>query len=194
MTSSWDDYADGWDSNPSVIEYSEKAFASLSNRICLQGLKVLDFGCGTGLLTEKIAAHAASVFAIDSSIKMIDVLKEKQLDNVNAQAGLLTPHYLQQYSEFIHGFDLIVASSVLFFVPNLQDTLLLLKQCLKPGGYLVQWDWLQTKPNSEFGFSNKMIEQAYATARLDQVAIEHCFDIVDENQPMPVIIGIAKNQ
>ncbi len=79
MSDSWDEYAEGWDSNPDVIKYSQLAFDSLSSHYDLSGLKVLDFGCGTGLLTEKIASIAASVLAVDTSSKMIKVLMNKRL-------------------------------------------------------------------------------------------------------------------
>ena len=55
MTAEWDAYADDWDSNPDVIRYAEAAFESLVRITALDGLDILDFGCGTGLLTEKMA-------------------------------------------------------------------------------------------------------------------------------------------
>ena len=63
MSDSWDDYAIEWDANPSVIEYSNKAFNSLCKFVNLQGLSVLDFGCGTGLLAEKVAKGIKAILS-----------------------------------------------------------------------------------------------------------------------------------
>ena len=192
MSDSWDDYAESWDDNPAVQGYSVKAFGSLTKHIDLDGLRVLDFGCGTGLLTEKIASIAQAVVAIDSSTKMIDVLKQKQLDNVEAQTALLSMQYLEQHPEFIESFDLIVASSVLSFVPDLTETLQLLKRLLKTDGLLIQWDWLQNDLSSDSGFSITFIEAAYQRVGLTPVAIKQSFSILHEQNDMPVLMGIAK--
>ena len=45
--------------------------------ISVNEIRVLDFGCGTGLLTEKIAPLVNEIVAIDSSPKMIEVLRKK---------------------------------------------------------------------------------------------------------------------
>ena len=44
--------------------------------------RILDFGCGTGLLTEKLAPLVREVIAVDTSPNMIDVLRRKEIGNV----------------------------------------------------------------------------------------------------------------
>ena len=77
---SWGEQAPTWDTNPAVVAYADAAFASLGDRI-RPGMRVLDFGCGTGLLTERIAPHVAEVMAVDASPAMIEVLTAKRLPN-----------------------------------------------------------------------------------------------------------------
>ena len=74
---SWDDAAVGWDEDPMVCAYADAAFASLERLLEKRGVthagaRVLDFGCGTGQLSERFGA-AASVLAIDAAPKMIEV-------------------------------------------------------------------------------------------------------------------------
>ena len=57
MSESWDDYADDWDTNQDVITYSEKAYDSLCQLISLDGLRVLDFGCGSGVVATGAACR-----------------------------------------------------------------------------------------------------------------------------------------
>ena len=82
MSDTWDDYAKDWDTNPDAIKYSEKAFDCLVKIANFDGAEVFDLGCGTGLLTEKMATKAKSIVALDTSTKMIDVLNSKKLPNV----------------------------------------------------------------------------------------------------------------
>ncbi|MCP4436069.1 MAG: class I SAM-dependent methyltransferase [Actinomycetia bacterium] len=78
----WDEYAQGWDDNPAVRAYADAAYVSLCSRadsigFAIDGTAACDFGCGTGLLTEHLAARCSIVEAIDSSAAMLDVLGTK---------------------------------------------------------------------------------------------------------------------
>jgi 2-polyprenyl-3-methyl-5-hydroxy-6-metoxy-1,4-benzoquinol methylase len=193
MSDSWDDYADGWDSNPDVIEYSEKAFDSLSKFTSLEGLNVLDFGCGTGQLTEKIARVASSVVAIDSSSKMIEVLKNKNIHNVNSLSCEISRNSINNNPVFEADFDLIVASSVCAFVPDYEKTLSELKLLLKEGGTFVQWDWKRSNEEDDFGFTNEIIATAYSNVGLSLIRVTEEFSLTSEKGTMQVLMGIASN-
>ncbi len=193
MSDGWDEYADGWDSNSDVIEYSNKAFESLCEFINPEGLKVLDFGCGTGQLTEKIARVATSVVAIDSSAKMIEVLENKNIHNVNPLACEISSKLINENPIFEGGFDLIVASSVCAFVADYEKTLSDLKCALKEGGIFVQWDWKRGNKDDDFGFTNEIIEKAYLNVGLSPVRVAEAFSITSDSGTMQVLMGIAQN-
>ncbi|MEM8860556.1 MAG: class I SAM-dependent methyltransferase [Chloroflexota bacterium] len=192
MSESWDQYAAGWDTNETVILYAEKAYKTLIDIINPAGLDVLDFGCGTGLLTEKIAANANHVLALDPSVKMLEVLKNKRLKNVEtlslelSQHAIKTNHFLQTQ------FDLIVASSVCAFVPDYEATLQLLKSLLKPKGIFVQWDWQQTESDSDFGFTKTMIETSFVNANLAVLSVSEVFSFASDKGEMQVLMGAAQ--
>ncbi|MEF1187446.1 class I SAM-dependent methyltransferase, partial [Vibrio sinaloensis] len=80
MATSWDDIAADWDKDKSTGEYANKAFESLSGIINIQGARVLDFGCGTGLLCQKLSPLAKEIVALDSSEAMIEQLDRKELE------------------------------------------------------------------------------------------------------------------
>src|SRR5690606_26261990 len=78
----WEGEAKTWDGDPAVRTYAQAAFEALldvakSHSIALEGARVLDFGCGTGVLAEKIAHAGGSVIAADQSPGMIEVLRHK---------------------------------------------------------------------------------------------------------------------
>ncbi|MBT5188052.1 MAG: methyltransferase domain-containing protein, partial [Kordiimonadaceae bacterium] len=82
MSDDWDDYADDWDKNEGVIIYAKHTFETLRAEIDMSGLDILDFGCGTGNLAVQMAETANQVVGIDTSEKMISILKAKKISNI----------------------------------------------------------------------------------------------------------------
>ncbi len=193
MSDSWDQYAQNWESNPDVIHYSKKAYADLCRLIDLDDLRVMDFGCGTGLMTEHLMLHANSIVALDSSKKMIEVLKNKPLANVKAFAFELTQKTIDSTPELKDKFDLIVASSVCAFIDNYDEVLVLLKSLLKPNGLFVQWDWSKTPSEPDFGFDENMIQTAFSKAGFKTIKVEKTFSVEVKNGPMQVIMAVGEN-
>jgi len=193
MNESWGDYAEGWDNNEDVISYSDKAVRTLCEVVNPEGLLILDFGCGTGLLTARMAITADRVVAVDPSEKMISVLQQKRLSNVDALVTVLSEKTIKTHDLFKSKYDLIVASSVCSFLPDYEGTLRLLKTLLKPNGIFVQWDWLKSDEDNDPGFNEERIESAYQRAGLEKLSITEAFSIEGEADPMKVIMGAARN-
>ena len=190
MTDSWDEYADEWDNNPDVIAYSEKAFQSLLATTDPNGARILDFGCGTGLLAARLSELAGQVVALDPSEKMIAVLQRKGLDKVIAIQGLLEDSLIATYPGLREGFDLIVASSALAFVPDFENTLARLATLLKPGGKLIQWDWLKDSEDSGPGFTEQVLSEAYRAVGLD-CTLSHPFSMGTGEDSMAVVMAVG---
>ena len=193
MNESWDDYAEGWDSDDDVISYSDKAFSALCKVVNPEGLLILDFGCGTGLLTERMAITADRIVAVDPSEKMISVLENKQLSNVETLITLLSEETIKTHALFRLKYDLIVASSVCSFLPDYEGTIRLLKTLLKSNGIFVQWDWLKSDEDNNSGFNKERIESAYQQAGLKKFSIAEAFSLESKEGLMKVIIGVARN-
>lgn len=90
MSNEWDEYAENWDVDPEVEEYSKKAFSELLKNINIDDLDVLDFGCGTGALAQLMSPKVKSIVAIDPSTEMIKHLNKKSLTNVLSISECLT--------------------------------------------------------------------------------------------------------
>lgn len=192
MSDIWDDYAEGWDSNQEVRIYSQKAFDELTNRIDIHGLRILDFGCGTGLLTEKMSPIAGKIVAIDSSERMCSILKDKEHANVTVLKGILTQHLIRSESLLQQPFDLIVASSVFAFVDDFSAILKLLNSLLCKDGLLIHWDWKQTEQEPNFGFDMNGLKQFYQQADMRTISITEPFSLASEKGTMSVIMGVLK--
>ncbi|WP_420550852.1 class I SAM-dependent DNA methyltransferase [Litorivicinus lipolyticus] len=140
MTDSWNDLAADRDDNPSVLLFADNAYRSLREAVDLRGRRILDFGCGTGLLSARMAPDASQIVALDPSAAMASRVRAKQLSKVQVRESVLDP----QAPMLAEPFDLVVASSALGFVEDVSATLNTIRQLLRPGGTLVHWDWCQT--------------------------------------------------
>lgn len=197
---SWDAHADSWE-NEATRAYAEAAFQSLE-RFCtahqrpLDDVRVCDFGCGTGLLTERLAPLAATVVAVDSSSAMIDVLKTKVadrgLDNVIPLALQLDEKAVASETSFAEPFDLVVCSSVCAFLDDYPATTKLLAKLLAPGGLFVQWDWEIDPDSAEpFGLTHAQVRTTLDAARLEILALETAFSISVDGKRMAPLMGIG---
>jgi predicted TPR repeat methyltransferase len=193
MSEDWDQYAEEWDSKEDVNLYSEKAYNILLETVEIENLNILDFGCGTGLLTEKMAPIANRILAVDSSERMISVLNDKELNNVITLALKLSEETIKVNKLLQSKFDLIVASSVCAFLPDFEKVLRLLKTLLAPNGIFIQWDWKETEKDPGFGFTKNRIKSAFIESGFQILSITEPFSLTSKDGEMKVIMGVAKN-
>jgi len=193
LSNEWDEYADNWDIDPSVEDYAKKAFSELVSSINIDGLTVLDFGCGTGALTKLISPIVKRIVAIDPSTEMIKHLDKKALNNVLSISDYLTEGLVYKQAELGSKFDLIVASSVCSFLPDYEATLSLLKSLLTNNGVFVQWDWQSNDDSSEMGLSPNRVRQALEANGFVNITITSPFIMSSSKGNQPVLMAIGKN-
>ena len=193
MSNEWDEYAENWDVDPTVEKYAKNAFSELTENININDLTVLDFGCGTGALTQLMSPAVKSIVAIDPSSEMIKHLNKKALKNVSSISDYLSKELVENLPEFENKFDLIVASSVCGFLPDYEATLSLLKSLLKEGGVFVQWDWLSNDDSSGMGLSDQRVKQAFVANDFVNTQINSPFIMSSSKGNMPVLMAIGIN-
>jgi ubiquinone/menaquinone biosynthesis C-methylase UbiE len=93
------------------------------------GRRVLEIGCGTGLILERLARHADEAVGVDLSPGMLRGARERGLDVVMASAGELP-------FPDAH-FDLVCSFKVLAHVPNIGSALEEIARVTRPGGQMV---------------------------------------------------------
>jgi 2-polyprenyl-3-methyl-5-hydroxy-6-metoxy-1,4-benzoquinol methylase len=149
----------------------------------LDGARVVDFGCGTGLLTERLVGVGASVHAVDTSRAMLAVLDTKVVEHGWSQVTTGVELPVDQGSH-----DLIVCSSVCSFLDDYPGTAVDLVELLRPGGLFVQWDWERTD-DDEHGLARHEIEAALGRAGLEPVVVETAFSVPMGEATMEPLIG-----
>ncbi|KAL4921373.1 S-adenosyl-L-methionine-dependent methyltransferase [Aspergillus aurantiobrunneus] len=168
--------AANWDKNPSVQEATYLAFNTLKpiiqtlaerkKSVSGNGLDVLEVGCGTGLLTLRVAPLVHEIVAVDPAHGMVEALKAKlnttwKDENVtdgprssvknnvipvcrlleDPEDSALPPHDGNNPTGRRRKFDLIISHLVMHHVPDLRAFLGTLLGCLSPGGRVALTDF-----------------------------------------------------
>lgn len=163
-----------WDANPGRVKLASDVAAAIIREVNLsRELDVLDFGCGTGLLTLKLQPFVKSITGVDSSQGMLGRLQQKiesqTLNNVHTQ-----------FVDFEKGqgargsYHLIVSSMTLHHVP---DTLGLFREwftLLHPQGQVCFAD-LDTEDGSFHGDNTGVFHLGFERAKLKQILHEAGF-------------------
>jgi 2-polyprenyl-6-hydroxyphenyl methylase/3-demethylubiquinone-9 3-methyltransferase len=114
--------------NPARLDY-------VRERTSLRGARLLDVGCGGGLLSEAMAREGALVTALDLSPELVEIAKLHLLES-----GLKVDYRLQSVeslaSEAPASFDAITCMEMLEHVPDPGSVLAACATLLKPGGRL----------------------------------------------------------
>ena len=101
----------------------------------LSGRRVLDVGCGGGLLSEAMAAEGAQVTGIDLSEQLIDIARLHLLESgLKAEYRVISAEAMA--AEQPAGFDAVTCMEMLEHVPDPQAIVQACFELLKPGGRL----------------------------------------------------------
>lgn len=209
--------------NPIRIEYildiASKHFNfKINNQKSLNGLKILDIGCGGGLISEPMTRLGADVTGIDASAKNIEIAK------LHAKKNNLKINYLNTEPEKLNlknEFDIILNLEVVEHVENLNLYLESCQKLLKPKGlmftatlnktltsfikaiigaeYVLRWlpigthDWNKfIKPNE---LEKKLLDLNFSTVNLTGLSFNPIFQEWKRSKDLSVnyILATEKN-
>lgn len=94
---------------------------------------VLEFACGTGIVTAAVAPHVSSIRAIDISDEMVIRAKAK-MESLGHTNVVVTQTDLFNPSLPEGSFDAVMAFNVLLYVDNFEEVMDRIRKLLKPGG------------------------------------------------------------
>jgi ubiquinone/menaquinone biosynthesis C-methylase UbiE len=173
----FDKEAAAWDENPARVQMARDVAQAVARQVRLSpDLGVMDFGCGTGLLTLQLAPLVGSITGVDSSRGMLDVLAGKlarlSLTNVRMR-------YLDiDAGDVLDGrYGLIVSSMTLHHIRRVEPLLEQFYRVLAPGGHLCLADLdpddgqfhSDNQGVFHFGFDRVDLRGAFAAAGFEDV-------------------------
>lgn len=200
----FDERAKDWDSDPKKVVRARAVAEAIRNTIPLsQGMKALEYGCGTGLLSFALQSELGEITLADTSQGMLDVLREKI-----TWAGVTNMHpvRLDLLSDPIPAgrYDLTYSLMVLHHIDNVMKALYGFHELLVPGGTLLVAD-LDKEDGSfhtdgstdvHLGFDHdelqKMVEEAGFGNISFRMAYEIKKQIGNEEKTFPVFLMVAQ--
>ena len=202
----FDQKATTWDDNPRRIKMVEKVVGSLRESIDFsKELKLLDYGCGTGLLGMSFIEEVAEVTFCDTSKGMLEQVAKKVEYYQHKNAAIINADF-NELSSIPTGFDVIFSMLVLHHVPEISKLIAKFNQALKTGGKFV-WIDLDKEDGSfhndesipHFGFSKARIEQLLAgnnfkITKYDLDTLQIKKEIEEKIVPFKAFITIAEKR
>ena len=114
------------DINPLRLDY-------IDQRATLNGKRVLDVGCGGGILAESMAQHGADVIGIDMGEAPLEVAKLHKLESgVEVEYRRITAEQLAE--EMPGAFDVVTCMEMLEHVPQPDSVIAACSKLVKPDG------------------------------------------------------------
>jgi len=173
----FDQDAASWDQLPRRVKVAQDIAQCMIRELSpTPDMDVLDFGCGTGLLTLALQPFVRSITGVDSSSGMLDVfqtkIKEQQLSNVKAN------HVDLDKGDVLTGsYHLIVSSMTLHHVKNISPLLKQFYSILFPAGRLaiadLDLDDGKFHSNNDgvfhFGFDRAILRKAFTEAGFNNI-------------------------
>ncbi len=167
--------AEDWDKRDRVKALSRDIGAAILAHVDLhEGMEVMDFGAGTGLITSQLAPWVERIVAVDTSESMLEQLMAKP-----ELAGKVKPVCRDITAQPIDEcFDLIVSAMALHHVPDTRLLLQRFAEHAKPGGLLALADLDEEDGTFHPADAEGVFHHGFRRARLAELLEEAGFDDV----------------
>ena len=198
----FDNVAKDWESKPSRVQIAKSSVDNIIEIVDLKAdFKILDYGCGTGLVGFGLSNETNTVIGMDYSIGMVEKFnaKAKELNFTNISA---IQHNINEEDLPQNEFDVIAISMTLHHIKDTNMFIQKAKKSLKAGGYLCINDLVKEDGTFHDEHKNDGVEHfGYDENELCQLIVDNGFELIEykivytdyrNNKEYPIFQIIAK--
>ncbi len=196
---SFDEKAATWDDDPAKVERARVVADAIISTLHLDGSqRLLEYGAGTGLVTEALRDAVGPVTMADTSTGMRDVMRAKIAAGVIPDARVWDFDLAGDIALPDDRFDLVVTVLALHHIEDIDRTLANFAKLLEPGGHLCVVD-LDHEDGSfhdegfagHHGFVRQDFEAQLTKAGFGNVAFQTCHHVIKNDRPYPMFLATA---
>lgn len=200
----FDEQAATWDDDPAKVERAAMVARAIAATIDLgPHTSMLEYGAGTGLVTQAMQADVGPVTLAEPSEGMRAVIRSKvEAGTLVAEAiwslNLATDPVPEQATRPDGQFDLVVTVLTLHHITELDRVLSGFAQMLAPGGHLCVVD-LDREDGSfhghgfagHHGFDRDDLARQLTSAGFGSVSFSDCGELVRDGVAYPMFLAVA---
>ncbi len=192
----FDKLAKEWDSKPQRVESALKFVDHIKQTINkdISDFELLDYGCGSGLVSYGFAQDVKSIIGLDYSQEMINRYNEKSKElNFEHIKGEI--HNINHEKIDNNRFDLAVTNMTMHHIKDISNFIRVLKSSLKLDGYLYIADLtledgtfhsMGNEDVEHFGFDKDILYKEFIDAGFTNINFEIIQVIKKEDIEYPI--------
>lgn len=196
----FDEKSATWDDDPGHVDRAAQVADALRHALPLDpSMRLLEYGAGTGLVSQALRSSVGSITMADTSTGMRAVMQAKvdagaitdaQVSDLDLAAGPVPePH---------DRFDLIVTVLTLHHIPELGPVLNNFASLLAPGGHLAIVDFDREDGSfhgdgfaGHHGFDHDALTADLEQAGFGDVRFAPCHHVIRDGRPYPMFLALA---
>ena len=193
---SFDERAATWDDDPAKVERAEEVALAVRATVPLdRSLRMLEYGAGTGLVTQALRDSVGPVTMADTSVGMRKVMEDKIAAGVITGARVWAVDLATEPVPD-EQFDLVVTVMTLHHIPHLEPVLGSFANLLAEGGHLCIVD-LEEEDGSfhadgfdgHHGFNRTALAASLGHAGFSDVKFQRCHQVVRDGVVYPLFLA-----
>lgn len=196
---SFDERAATWDDDPAKVERARVIASTLKATLGLDGSqRLLEYGAGTGLVTEALRDAVGPVTMADTSVGMREVMERKVEAGVIPNARIWDFDLAADAELPDEKFDLVVTALVMHHIADIDRALVNFAKLLEPGGHLCVID-LDHEDGSfhgdgfegHHGFVRCDFATQLTNAGFADVSFKTCHHVIRHDRSYPLFLATA---
>jgi predicted TPR repeat methyltransferase len=197
----FDAKASTWDDDPAKVERARVVAEAVLAAVPLRAsTRLLEYGAGTGLVSQSLAAHVGRVTLVEPSAGMRSVMHDKVDAGTLPRDARIWDLDLATDAAPAERFDLVVTVMTLHHIHDLTPVLEGFAALLSDGGHLCivdleQEDGTFHTTDSDFdghhGFESAALTELLHVAGFSDVRFERCHELEKEGNTYPLFLATS---